>query len=73
MVCIPDLYLKYHLLEKDMPEEIFKEQYERWKLYSMDCKEAKEMFYWTLDAEKWLGMCELKDYFDNMLKEEFEI
>lgn len=25
MVCIPDLYLKYHLLEKDMPEEILKE------------------------------------------------
>lgn len=24
MVCIPDLYLKYHLIEKDMPEEIIK-------------------------------------------------
>lgn len=25
MACIPDLYLKNHLLEKDMPEEILKE------------------------------------------------
>lgn len=24
MTCIPDLYLKNHLIEKDMPEEIIK-------------------------------------------------
>ena len=24
MACIPDLYLKYHCIEKDMPEEIIK-------------------------------------------------
>ena len=24
MACIPDLYLKNHLIEKDMPEEIIK-------------------------------------------------
>lgn len=48
-----------------------KAQYKRKELYSMDCKEAKEMFHWTLDAGKWLGMVELKEYLDSMLKEEF--
>lgn len=63
---------KLDKISKALDKKI-KEQYERRKLYSTDCKEAKEMFHWTLDAGKWLGMCELKDYLDNMLKEEFEI
>ncbi len=48
-----------------------KKQYERKELYSMDCKDAKVMFHWAIDAGKWLGMCELKNYLDSMLKEEF--
>lgn len=48
-----------------------KEQYERKELYSMDCKDTKVMFRWVIDVGKWLGMRELKNYLDSMLKEEF--
>lgn len=48
-----------------------KEQYECREPYPMDCKDTKKMFYWVLDAGKRLGMIELKNYLDSMLKEEF--
>lgn len=50
-----------------------KEQYERKELYSMACKDAKKMFHWAVDAGKYLGMVELKDYLDSMIKEEFGV
>lgn len=46
-----------------------KEQYEHRE--PLDCKDTKNMFHWVLGAGKWLGMCELKNYLDSMLKEEF--
>lgn len=50
-----------------------KEQYERKEPYSMACKDAKKMFHWAVDAGKYLGMVELKDYLDSMIKEEFGV
>lgn len=45
------------------------EQYKRQE--PLDYKDTKKMFHWVLDAGKRLGMRELKDYLDSMLKEEF--
>ncbi len=48
-----------------------KEQYERRGSYPMNCKDAKKVFHWAVGAGKRLGMIELKEYLDSMLKEEF--
>ena len=48
-----------------------KAQYECREPYPMDCKDTKKIFHWVLDAGKRLGMTELKEYLDIMLKEEF--
>lgn len=52
-------------------EKKIKEQHERKELYSMDCKDTKKMFHWAVDAGKWLGMAELRDYLYSMINEEF--
>lgn len=48
-----------------------KEQYECREPYPMDCTDAKKVFHWVVDAGKRLGMIELKEYLNSMLKEEF--
>ena len=55
---------------KELDKKI-EDQYARKELYSMACKDAKKMFHWAVDAGKRLGMIELKEYLDCMLKEEF--
>lgn len=47
------------------------EQYECREPCPMNCKDATKVFHWAVDAGKRLGMIELKDYLDSMLKEEF--
>ena len=37
----------------------------------MNYKDTTKVFHWAVDAGKRLGMIELKDYLDSMLKEEF--
>lgn len=51
--------------------EKIKEQYERREPCPTNCKDATKVFHWAVDAGKRLGMIELKDYLDSMLKEEF--
>ena len=48
-----------------------KEQHERREPYPIDCKDTKKVFHWAVDAGKRLGMIELKEYLDSILKEEF--
>lgn len=50
-----------------------KEQYECREPYPMDYKDTKKIFHYVLDVGKYLGMVELKDYLDSMLKEEFGV
>ena len=47
------------------------EQYERREPYPTDCKDIRKMVHWAVGAGKRLGMIELKEYLDSMLKEEF--
>ena len=47
------------------------EQYERREPCPIDCKDATKVFNWAVDAGKRLGMIELKEYLDSILKEEF--
>lgn len=47
------------------------EQHEHREPYPTDCKDIRKMVNWVVDAGKRLGMIELKEYLDSMLKEEF--
>ena len=52
-------------------EKKIEEQYECREPYPMDCKDIRKIVHWAVDAGKRLGMIELKEYLDNVLKKEF--
>ena len=52
-------------------EKKIEEQYACREPYPIDCKDIRKMVHWAVDAGKRLGMIELKEYLDCMLKEEF--